>query len=79
MVVAAGKAAGEMASAFASAVPGAGAKGLVASPQPGAPTGDLQWLDVGHPVPTEGSVAAGRRALALAAGLTPGEVMVLLL
>lgn len=79
VVVAAGKAAGKMASAFASAVPGAGAKGLVASPQPGAPTGDLQWLDVGHPVPTEGSVAAGRRALALAAGLTPGEVMVLLL
>ena len=79
VMVAAGKAAAEMASAFVSAVPGAGARGLVASPQPGAPPGDLQWFDVGHPVPTEGSVAAGRRALALAAGLAPGEVMVLLL
>ncbi len=79
MVVAAGKAAAEMAAAFVSAVDGAGARGLVASPQPGTPPGDLEWIDVGHPVPTQGSVAAGRRALALAAGLTPGEVMVLLL
>ena len=79
MVVAAGKAAAEMAAAFVSAVDGAGARGLVASPQPGTPPGDLEWIDVGHPVPTQGSVEAGRRALALAAGLTPGEVMVLLL
>lgn len=79
VVVAVGKAAAEMASAYASAVPGAGARGLVASPQPGAPIRDLQWFDVGHPVPTEGSLAAGRRALALAAGLTPDQVMVLLL
>ena len=79
VVVAAGKAAAEMASAFASAVSGAGASGLVASPNPGTPTRDLEWFGVGHPVPTEGSVAAGRRALALAAGLSPDEVMVLLL
>ena len=79
VVVAAGKAAAEMASSFASAVSGAGASGLVASPNPGTPTRDLEWFDVGHPVPTEGSVAAGRRALELAAGLSPDEVMVLLL
>lgn len=79
VVAAAGKAAAEMASAFVSAVSGAGARGLIASPQPGTPAGDLQWFDVGHPAPTAGSVAAGRRALALAAGLTPDEVMVLLL
>ncbi len=79
MVVAAGKAAAEMASAFVSAAPRAGAKGLIASPQPGSPAGDLEWFDVGHPVPTVGSVAAGRRTLALAAGLAPDEVMVLLL
>ncbi len=79
VVVAAGKAAAEMASAFVSAVPRAGANGLVASPQPRTPAGDLEWFDVGHPVPTAGSVAAGRRALALAAGLPPDDVMVLLL
>lgn len=79
VVVAAGKAAAEMASAFVSAVPGAGASGLIASPQPGTPPANLDWFDVGHPVPTEGSVAAGRRALALAERLMPDEVMVLLL
>lgn len=79
VVAAAGKAAAEMAQAFVSALPRAGARGLIASPQPGSPAGDLQWFDVGHPVPTAGSVAAGREALALAAGLAPDEVMVLLL
>jgi len=79
VVVAAGKAAAEMASAFVSAVPRAGAGGLIASPQPGGPVGNLEWFDVGHPVPTAGSVAAGSRALALAAGLAPDEILVLLL
>ena len=77
--VAAGKAAAQMASAFVSRVPRVGTKGLIASPQPGRPAGDLQWFDVGHPVPTAGSVAAGRHALALAGRLAPDEVMVLLL
>ena len=40
---------------------------------------NLEWFDVGHPVPTAGSVAAGSRALALAAGLAPDEILVLLL
>jgi glycerate-2-kinase len=79
VIVAAGKAAAEMAGTFVAEVPGAGAEGLIASPQPGAPGGDLEWFDVGHPVPTGGSVAAGRRALELATGLAPREVMVLLL
>ena len=79
LVVAAGKAASEMASAFVSAVPGAGVRGLVASPHAGTAAGRLEWFEVGHPMPTAGSVAAGRRALALAAGLGPHEVMVLLL
>ena len=79
VVVAAGKAAAEMASAFVSAVPRCAARGLVASPRAGTPPGGLEWFDVGHPVPTAGSVAAGRRALALAAGLAPDEVLVLLL
>lgn len=79
LVVAAGKAASEMASAFVSEEARAGVRGLVASPQAGTAAGNLEWFDVGHPVPTAGSVAAGRRALALAAGLGPDEVMVLLL
>lgn len=78
-MVAAGKAAAKMAEAFVSAVPRAGAWGLIASPQPGVSAGDLEWFDVGHPVPTAGSVAAGNRALALAAALAPDEVVVLLL
>lgn len=79
LVVAAGKAASEMASAFVSVVPRAGERGLVASPQAGGAAGSLEWFDVGHPVPTVGSVEAGRRALALAGGLGPNEVLVLLL
>ena len=79
LVVAAGKAAAEMASAFVSVEARSGLRGLVASPQAGTAAGNLEWFDVGHPVPTAGSVAAGRRALALAAGLGPDEVMVLLL
>ena len=79
VVAAAGKAAAEMASAFVTALPRAGAKGLIASPQPGSPAGGLEWFDVGHPVPTAASAAAGRRALGLAAGLAADEVMVLLL
>lgn len=79
VLAAAGKAAAEMASAFVRARPRAGAAGLIASPRPGTPAGVLEWFDVGHPAPTAESVAAGRRALALADGLGPDEVMVLLL
>lgn len=79
VVVAAGKAASQMASAFVSAAPRTRVRGLIASPQPGVATVDLAWFDVGHPTPTEGSVAAGRRALALAADPGADEVLVLLL
>ena len=67
-----------MASAFVSSVPDS-AQGLVASPQPGAPIGELEWFDVGHPVPTTGSVAAGCRALELASNIGEGETLVVLL
>ncbi len=39
----------------------------------------LEWFDVGHPLPTAGSVAAGRRALELAARADDGDVVALLL
>jgi glycerate 2-kinase len=38
-----------------------------------------EWYGAGHPLPTEGSVSAGRRALALAAALEPADLLVLLL
>ena len=68
-----------MAQAFADARPDAALRGLVASPQPGDPVDRLEWFDVGHPIPTEGSLAAGQRALALADGAGDGQVVVVLL
>ena len=63
----------------ARAGPDAGVRGMIASPRAGAPVRGLEWFEVGHPTPTAGSVAAGRRALELAAGAGDGEVVVLLL
>ena len=68
-----------MAQAFADARPDAALRGLVASPQPGDPVDRLEWFDVGHPIPTEGSLAAGQRALELADGAGDGQVVVVLL
>ncbi|MYD71532.1 MAG: DUF4147 domain-containing protein [Acidobacteria bacterium] len=84
IVIAAGKASAVMARAFlaaqgASAGPDVVVRGMVASPQAGAPAGGLEWFDVGHPTPTAGSAAAGRRALELAASAGDDEVVVLLL
>lgn len=77
IVIAAGKAAAATAAAFVSAVPAN--RGMVASPRPGDPVGGLEWFDVGHPVPTAGSLAAGRRALELAAGAGARDAVVVLL
>ncbi len=55
--------------------------GLVAAP--GRPAdvdlGGLEWIRVGHPVPAAGSLAAGRRALALAEQVAGDGLLVLLL
>ena len=67
-----------MAAAFVSAT-NTSPRGIVASPHPGVPLGKLEWFDVGHPVPTAGSVMAGRRALELASNITEGETLVVLL
>lgn len=77
-VIAAGKAAAPMAAAFVSAT-ATSPQGLVASPQSGATIAELEWFDVGHPVPTAGSVAAGHRALELASNIAEGETLVVLL
>ena len=78
VVVAAGKAAAVMADAFTSTleVP---VRGLLASPNSGKSIDDLEWFNVGHPVPNHGSVAAGRRALKLAGTLCDDELLVVLL
>lgn len=68
-----------MAAAFVEALPAAGERGVVASPQALAPVGRLERFLVGHPRPTDESVRAGRRALELARGLAPGELLVVLL
>ena len=68
-----------MAASFVDALPLAGRRGLIASPQPVAPVGSLEPFLVGHPRPNEESVRAGRRALEFARGLGPGELLVVLL
>ena len=55
--------------------------GLVAAPTRPADVdlGVLEWMQAGHPVPDGGSLAAGRRALALAERVAGGGLLVLLL
>jgi len=77
-VIAAGKAGGAMASAFASEF-GQPVRGLIASPQLGERVDGMEWFDVGHPTPTEGSVDAGLRALQLAAEIGEGNILLVLL
>ncbi len=77
-VVAAGKASAEMASAFLTKI-NKPVRGMVASPGRGRVNAGMEWFDVGHPIPTEGSVKAGLRALELARETTEGSVLVTLL
>ena len=79
-VIAAGKVAEPMAATFLGLCRGSVTAGLVAAPTGGgAPAGPLEWQRVGHPVPDAGSVAAGRRALALARRCAAGDLLVVLL
>ncbi len=79
-VLAAGKAAGVMLAAFADEIrrPVRALVGI----GPGRPASlpaAVEWYAGGHPLPDDGSVAGARRALALASGSAPGEVLVVLL
>lgn len=80
-LVAAGKAAAPMAAAWLAAAGTGVEAGLVAAPgRPAdADLGALEWVRAGHPEPDGGSLAAARRALALAARAADGGVLVLLL
>jgi hydroxypyruvate reductase len=79
-VIAAGKAAGVMLDAFASSTGAPTRRMLGIGPQRPAllPEG-AEWQDAGHPLPTEGSVAAARRALEIARASTPDDLLVVLL
>ena len=78
-LVAAGKVAEPMAAAFLRHYPRSVTAGLVAAPTGGEPLGPLERRRVGHPVPDAESVAAGRRALALAGRAAAGDLLVVLL
>lgn len=80
VLIAAGKAARTMASAFAVRARVEIIAGLAAGP--GGPQGDLpaplEAIDCGHPLPDAGSERAGRRALALASARSSSTLVVLL-
>lgn len=79
-VIAAGKAAGPMLSAFVAAAPRPPrqAVGMAAEPAPVLPPG-VRWHRTVHPVPDERSVAAARDALEVATAARAGDLLVVLL
>jgi len=79
-LVAAGKAAVPMAGSCLADVTGRPALAMAVSAGPaGALPGGIEYFTGGHPVPTTGSLAAGRRALELARATGPDDVLVVLL
>jgi glycerate-2-kinase len=79
-LIAAGKAAVPMAESLLAGAPGRPALAMAVAP--GAVTslpGDIEYFAGGHPVPTSGSLAAGRRALDVAGATGPDDVLVVLL
>ena len=79
-VIAAGKAAGVMLNAFVTAttIPVRRMLGIGPS-RPGVIPDNAEWQDGGHPLPTEGSVAAARRALEIATASRSDDLLVVLL
>jgi glycerate 2-kinase len=79
-VLAAGKAAAAMLNAFAAAssVPVRTMLGI-GPERPDMLPELAHWQDAGHPLPTDGSVAGARRALAMAANIGPEDLLLVLL
>lgn len=79
-VIAAGKAAGVMLNAFAMStdIPLRRMLGIGPSRPAALPDG-AEWAEGGHPLPTEGSVAAARRALEMAQASGADDLLVVLL
>jgi hydroxypyruvate reductase len=79
LVLAYGKAARGMAAAVVAQLPGAALRGLVVVPEPDeAPLPPFEVIAGGHPLPTEGSLRAGQRALELARSVTADETVLFL-
>ncbi len=80
VLIAAGKASAAMAATFAELREHSLRRGVVcATHRHQELPSSLEWFQGGHPVPTDESVAAGRRALSLARSLRPPERLVVLL
>lgn len=78
-LIAAGKAAGPMASSFLSNYEGRVKRGLVATSNSQAKIEPFETIVVGHPIPTEASEMAGRRVLEVAQQVPSEEQLVVLL
>jgi len=79
-LIAAGKAAVPMASACLAGVAVRPFLAMAVAPgRPDALPGGVEYFTGGHPVPTSGSLAAGQRALEIAAATAPGDLLVVLL
>jgi hydroxypyruvate reductase len=78
-VVAAGKAAGTMLAAFVAASPREARTMLGVGPAGSPVPSGAEWVDAGHPVPTDGSVRGARRALEVARRSGSGDLLVVLL
>jgi glycerate 2-kinase len=77
LVLAAGKASAPMAAAAEQALGSLPLTGLaVTKAGHGVPLGRVRLLEAGHPVPDEGSLAAGREALSLARSAGPRDLVV---
>src|SRR5262249_14138409 len=76
-LIAAGKAAAPM--TLAAADRSSVHAGLVVTPDPAAVPQGFELIVGGHPVPTEASEQAGRRALALAGSVGPDDTLLVLL
>jgi hydroxypyruvate reductase len=78
-VVAAGKASATMLEAFVTSSPRPARTVLGIGPGGSPGAGGAEWIDAGHPVPTDGSLRGARRALAVAARTAPGDLLLVLL
>ncbi len=80
LVIAFGKAARRMAGELPKILPETPMRGLVVPPeQDAAPLPPFEVIAGGHPLPTAGSLHAGRRALALARSARPDETVLFLI
>lgn len=78
-LIAIGKAAGAMAAAAVPALAGPPLRGVVVTNHATPAPAGLELIVAGHPVPNEGSVMAGRRALELASAAGPDDLVVCLI